>query len=109
MLARQVRLARGIAGFLDMHEGYDLLAQTKDSDKQAYENTHIIVIFRAKDEKINSELVKRVNGTRKMYVSGTKWDEKPACRIAVSTWKAEVERDLKLVSGVLESVLNLDS
>jgi hypothetical protein len=49
--------------------------------------------------------VKSINATRKMYVSGTKWDGKPACRIAVSTWKVDVERDLELVTGVLEEVL----
>jgi hypothetical protein len=50
-------------------------------------------------------LVKNINATRKMYVSGTKWDGKPACRIAVSTWKVEVDRDLKLVTAILKEVV----
>jgi glutamate/tyrosine decarboxylase-like PLP-dependent enzyme len=102
MFARQVRLARGIARFLDVHEGYELLASPADTK---YENTHIIVIFRAKDEVVNEQLVGRINNTRKMYVSGTKWEGRSACRIAVSTWKADAERDLKLVSGVLQTVV----
>jgi len=102
MFARQVRLARGIARFLDAHEEYELLAS---SEHGQYDNTHIIVIFRAKDENVNEKLVGKINGTRKMYVSGTKWEGKPACRIAVSTWKVDVERDLKLVGGVLQDAV----
>ena len=104
MFARQVRLSRGIAGFLNSHEEYELLAQPQEGVNN-FQNTHIIVIFRAKDEAINKELVQRINGRRKMYVSGTQWDGKPAVRIAVSTWRVEVERDLNLVSGVLREVL----
>lgn len=104
MFARQVRLARGIAKFLDTHEEYELLAQPKEGEN-TFQNTHIIVIFKAKDDTINTELVQRINGTRKMYVSGTSWDGIPAVRIAVSTWRVEVERDLSLVSEVLKGVL----
>jgi hypothetical protein len=111
MFARQVRLARAVSEFLNWNKGYELLAQGPDSDQdlaksgRSFEDTHIIVLFRAKDEKVNGELVNRINSTRKMYVSGTKWDGKPACRIAVSTWKVDVEKDLKLISGVLEKAL----
>jgi hypothetical protein len=101
MFVRQVRLAREVAAFLDASEEYELLPR----DGSGKEATHIIVIFRAKDDEINNELVKRINDTRKMYVSGTKWDGKPACRIAVSTWRVDVERDLKLIREVLEEVL----
>lgn len=105
MFARQVRLARRISLFLDGNENYELLAKTPgavgDNDY-----THIIVLFRAKDDEVNGELVKRINETRKMYVSGTKWEGRPACRIAVSTWKVDVERDSKLVKEVLVGVLS---
>jgi len=104
MFARQVRLARGISEFLDTHGEYELLAQPQKGEN-TFQKTHIIVIFRAKDDMINAELVERINGTRKMYVSGTKWDGKPAVRIAVSTWKVDVERDLSLISSVLLGVL----
>ena len=117
MFARQVWLARGVAKYLDESDGYEVLprqhaarpakpiAEVSPEHGEKYLDTHIIILFRARDEKINAELVKRINATRKMYVSGTKWDGKPACRIAVSTWKVEVERDLELVTGVLEEVL----
>jgi hypothetical protein len=110
MFARQVRLARGISEFLESSKDYDLLPSTTSSVKRAtkddrFKDTHIIVIFRATDEAKNAELVKNINVTRKMYVSGTKWEGKPACRIAVSTWKVEVDRDLKLVTSVLKDVV----
>lgn len=105
MFARQVRLAREISKFLDSHTGYELLAKGDMDDDEVIENTHIIVMFRANDDGTNNDLVKRINATRKMYVSGTKWDGKPACRIAVSTWKVDVDRDLLLIQDVLEGVL----
>jgi glutamate/tyrosine decarboxylase-like PLP-dependent enzyme len=121
MFAKQVRLARGIARFLNNIPDYILLAQephgmstsgeesianpNTTSEAAEFPNTHIVVLFRAKNDTINADLVQRINGTRKMYVSGTKWDGKPACRIAVSTWKVDVERDVKLVTDVLQQVL----
>ncbi len=63
------------------------------------------MIFRAKDDRTNSRLVTTINATREMYVSGTKWQGKPAARIAVSTWKVDVDRDLEVVKRVLQSTL----
>jgi hypothetical protein len=121
MFTKQVRLARGISEFLNDSPNYTLLAQKPklaatpgeglvgypDNTPKAvrFSNTHIIVLFRAAEDEINTDLVKRINATRKMYVSGTKWDGKFACRIAVSTWKVDVERDLKLVTDVLEHAI----
>ncbi|KAH7407614.1 pyridoxal phosphate-dependent transferase [Cadophora sp. MPI-SDFR-AT-0126] len=104
MFARQVRLARGVSRFLSESEDFELLA-TGPNQSGEFDKVHIIVIFRAKNENINAELVKRINSTRKIYVSGTKWDGKPACRIAVSTWRVDVERDMRLVKEVLTDVL----
>ena len=111
MFARQVRLARAVSVFLKSSNDYELLPSKVDdgTKEDHFEDTHIIVIFRAVDEKKNADLVKNINATGKMYVSGTKWEGKPACRIAVSTWKVEVERDLKLVTGVLKEVVGASS
>lgn len=108
MYSRQVRLARGISKFLASSEDYELLplGANGGTGNENFEDVHIIVIFRARDDATNVDLVKSINSTRKMYVSGTKWDGKPACRIAVSTWRVEVERDLKLVSEVLENIVS---
>ncbi|KAN0108438.1 PLP-dependent transferase [Hyaloscypha variabilis] len=106
MFARQVRLARGISEFLKSSNEYELLPSNAISvaEEDRFENTHIVIIFRAKNERKNAELVKDINAIRKMYVSGTKWEGKPACRIAVSTWKVEVERDIQLATDVLKEV-----
>lgn len=107
MFVRQVRLARRISKFVDDSKDYELLPQIQrfEDDAVPYADVHTTALFRAKDEKVNEELVKRINATRKMYVSGTKWEGKPACRIAVSTWRVEVDWDVKLVMEVLEDVL----
>lgn len=106
MFARQVRLARGVSKFLSESEEFELLPSSRMTGDRAFDDVHIIVIFRAKNEDINANLVKRINATRKVYVSGTKWEGKPACRIAVSTWKVDVDRDLNLIRDVLGSVTN---
>ncbi|KAA8569455.1 hypothetical protein MFRU_004g02320 [Monilinia fructicola] len=105
IFARQVRLARGVVKFLDAHAEYELLAKGRLANKDVIDNTHIIVLFRAKNDGKNNELVKKINSARKMYVSGTKWEGKPACRIAVSTWKVDVDRDLQLIQQVLDDVI----
>jgi hypothetical protein len=66
----------------------------------------VIVIFRAKDAELNSELVKRINGLRKLYVSGTQWEGKAAARFAVANWQADVERDLAIIKEVLQEVVS---
>ena len=125
MFARQVRLARGISQFLFESLDYTLLAQKPSptatlearnmiihaediASGVQFQKTHIIVLFHANQDKINTNLVKRINATRKMYVSGTTWAGRPACRVAVSTWKVDVDRDLKLVTEVLEQALKGD-
>lgn len=104
MLERQIRLARSIAAWLFDHPEYDVLpaATTK---QELLENTFIIVLLRAKDDSLNNELVKRINATSKMFVSGTSWNGNPACRIAISNWRVDVERDFSLVKDVLETVV----
>ncbi len=111
MFARQVRLARAVAKYLENSEAYELLPRSVKTGMDSsvidndFPNIHIIVLFRAKDGNTNSQLVKRINTTRRMYVSGTSWEGKPASRIAISTWKVDVERDLKLICGVLDDAI----
>jgi len=99
---RQTRLARAVAHFLQSSNEYELLQELVVDD---YRDIHISVLFRVKDEKLNEVLGKKINDTRKIYVSGTKWEGRPACRIAVSTWKVDVERDTKIVVDVLEGII----
>jgi hypothetical protein len=100
MVARMVTLARKIIAFIRASEDYEWLP---DEDA-ALENSFMIVLFRAKDPALNEVLVDRINATRKIFVSGTKWNGQKACRIAVSNWRADVARDLPIVQEVLTSV-----
>jgi hypothetical protein len=63
------------------------------------------VLFRAADDEVNEQMVARINATRRIYVSGTQWDGRPAARFAISNWQIDVERDLKLIKTVLWDVL----
>ncbi|KAK4540858.1 hypothetical protein LTR36_008800 [Oleoguttula mirabilis] len=103
MLERQIRLAREIARLISVSEAYDLLPEMHGempADVRLKE-IYIIVLFRANDDDLNQTLVQRINATRKLYVSGTQWDGKPAARFAVANWQVNVERDLKLIQQVL--------
>ena len=99
MLERQIQLARAIAGFVANSPKYELLPQGNTID-----SIYIIVLFRAKDDSLNTSLVQRINATRKIYVGGTQWDGQPAARFAVASWQVEVERDLAVIKEILQRV-----
>jgi glutamate/tyrosine decarboxylase-like PLP-dependent enzyme len=99
MLERQIALARRIAEYIDASSHYQLLPVNNNSD-----SIFIIVLFRAYDGQLAKTLVKRINSTKKVYVSGTEWSNLPACRFAVSNWQVDVERDFRIIEGVLEEV-----
>ena len=104
MLRRQIALARRVVAWLWQHVGYEVLPR-EDTAEQTVRKTFMIVLFRAVDEATNAALVQRINATGRMYVSGTKWEDQPAARIAVSNWMVDLERDGILIEEVLESVL----
>ncbi len=101
MLKRQIGLARRVMGWLLRDRRYEVLPKS-DSEEQAVVKTFMIVLFRAKDESLNKVLVKKINATGKIYVTGTSWDGQPAARIAVSNWQTDVGRDGKLIEMVLD-------
>ena len=106
MLQRQIRVARAVAQYVHDHPDLEILPKNLCSKDMSYE-IYIVVLFRAKAKELNNELLKRINETSHIYVSGTVWEGEPACRIAVSNWQVDVERDFKIVKGVLESVLSV--
>jgi len=105
MVMRQVNLARGIAKFILDQDEFELLPASGGSKEEILSRIFVIVLFRAKDQRLNGELVQRIKDTRKVYVSGTQWEGQPACRFAISHWDAKVERDLEVVKDVLLQVL----
>ncbi|KAK2766276.1 hypothetical protein FQN54_007793 [Arachnomyces sp. PD_36] len=103
MLERQIRLGRSIVDWIFDDPRYEALPAAS-SKQELLDNTFIIVLVRAKDASLNKDLGKKINATSKMFVSGTSWDGNPACRIAISNWRVDVERDSKLVVDVLDTV-----
>ncbi|KAF2150874.1 PLP-dependent transferase [Myriangium duriaei CBS 260.36] len=99
MLQRQVRFARAVAAWMESQGGFEVLGTKGEGE------VYMVVLFRAKDEKINAELKQRINTPRKIACSGTVWDGKPAMRLAVSNWKIDLERDLPVVKEVLAAAL----
>ena len=100
MLARMVRLARGITMVIQESDDYVLLPD----ENSKIEDVHIIILFRAKDDSLNDILVETINKTREWYVSGTSWRGQKAVRVAVSNWRVDEEVDLAVVRGSLEKI-----
>lgn len=104
LVASMVRFSRQLAAFLRDSEHYDLLPPVPNGGAVDLEQVFIIVLFRAKEAALNERLVAEINGTRQMYVSGTVWQGQKAVRVAVSNWKVDVERDYRVVTGILTAV-----
>lgn len=106
MLQRQIHTARAVAAFILEHPNFELLPESIDCKDRIDQDIFIIVLFKAKNPELNIDLVRRINASNKMYVSGTKWRGQPASRIAVANWQVDPARDLKLVKSVFECVLS---
>ena len=100
MLERQIALCRRIAAWMYDSDEYVLLPSDENRE-QMIAKTFMIVLFRSKHAGRNEGLVRRINASGKMYVSGTTWNGEPAARIAVSNWQASPEKDGPLIEAVL--------
>lgn len=110
MLARQVRLARRISKFVADHPKLQLLpvnfkVEGGDQSKFREEEVGIVVLFRARDESVNETLLEKINEGKVIYCSGSTWEGRKAVRLAVGTWRVDVERDLEIVRAVLEAAV----
>lgn len=101
-----VQLSRRLATFLRDSPHYELLPDEGGAAGAAggMDEVFIIVLFRAKDRELNDVLVEKINRTRQMYVSGTRWKGEKAVRIAVSSWRVDVERDFRVAAAILSHV-----
>ena len=107
MLRRQIHFARAVAAYIFDHDAFELLPQEVFSHRDKInQDIFIIVLFKAKDQALNDNLVDKFNGSSKMYVSGTKWLDTPASRIAVANWQVDPDRDLAVVRKVFEHILS---
>ncbi|TGZ82969.1 PLP-dependent transferase [Ascodesmis nigricans] len=113
-MRRCILHARAIARYIGTSIDYELLPDqaaefedltSKDALEARLGKTFMVVLFRAKDEKLNEMLKERINETGKMYVSGTVWEGKKAVRCAVGNWRVRGERDGEGGWGVAVDVL----
>ncbi|KAK6842500.1 hypothetical protein PG987_003360 [Apiospora arundinis] len=105
MFARMVRLTRGIAGVVRDSPDYILLPDEQGQEHGAdLEDTHICVLFRAREDSLNNVLVEAINATGLWYVSSTKWKGQKAVRVAVANWRINVTEDQELVRQSLASI-----
>ncbi|KOS20117.1 hypothetical protein ESCO_006298 [Escovopsis weberi] len=111
LVHNMVQLSRSLAAFLRDSPHYELLPNDDDDDPAnpadadaGLREIFMIVLFRARDRRLNDVLVERINGTREVYVSGTAWAGGRAVRIAVSSWRVDVERDAALVTSTLARI-----
>jgi glutamate/tyrosine decarboxylase-like PLP-dependent enzyme len=113
ILERQVSTARKIADFILRHPAYKLLPSPDGYSSQAARvsgndgilaNIYMIVLFQGSNLDFNKVLVKLINETGQIYVSGTQWDGSAAVRIAVANWKVQPDRETETVCTVLDQV-----
>ncbi|KAH6637700.1 pyridoxal-dependent decarboxylase [Boeremia exigua] len=109
MLERQIALSRGIAEYIHESEDLELLPRSEGFVKEYLSSIYIIVLFRAKDGDLNEQLVTKIKESRKVYVSGTSWEGRPACRFAVSNWMVDVERDLPIIKQILHEAVRVQT
>ncbi|KAL5343623.1 pyridoxal phosphate-dependent transferase [Aspergillus crustosus] len=103
MLQEQIRLARKITEWLYDHPRYNALPAS-NTKEELLEKTYIVALVSAKDEELNRQLAAKINETSRIFVSGTSWQGRPACRIAISNWRVQADRDFNVVKEVLDSV-----
>ncbi|KAI0526675.1 pyridoxal phosphate-dependent transferase [Xylaria bambusicola] len=88
MMEKMVLTARAVARAIrSCGDEYVLLPD--DGSTTSDENVHMVVLFRARDDGLNSVLVQAINEGNEWYVSGSSWGGKPAVRVAVSSWRAD--------------------
>ncbi|KAL4869056.1 hypothetical protein BDV12DRAFT_168532 [Aspergillus spectabilis] len=103
MLKEQIRLARKITEWLFDHPKYNALPAS-DKKEELLERTYIVALVSAKDDDLNHQLAAKINETSKIFVSGTSWQGRPACRIAISNWRVKTDNVFAIVKEVLDSV-----
>ncbi len=106
MLMMQIRTCRAMARLLSDHHAFELLPSSLGSSEDInYQKIFIIVLFRAKNDKLNETLVKRINATTHVYCSETSWGGRPATRIAISNWQADGDSSAGWLRHVLTRVV----
>jgi glutamate/tyrosine decarboxylase-like PLP-dependent enzyme len=111
MVERMIETARLVAKWVDESSEYVLLPERRSTaanhTKQEYQDIFMIVLFRAANEGLNERLVDLINGTGKVWMSGTAWEGQKAVRIAVANWQVVPERESRTIIEALKEVAQL--
>ncbi|KAF8218293.1 pyridoxal phosphate-dependent transferase [Mycena galopus ATCC 62051] len=97
LLERQITLARRVGSYIVNSPVYELLPNN-DVDR-----IYMVILFRARPESLNAQLVSLLNASREIAVSGLPWKGHAAARIAVGNWRVEVDRDFGVIVKALEA------
>lgn len=100
MVSNMVQVARRIVSFVRDSPHYDWLPDSNAT----LDTVFMTIMIRANDKALNDVLVDKINSTRQLYVSGTSWRGEKAVRIAVSNWKVDLEKDVRVVCDILTGV-----
>ncbi|TXT04234.1 hypothetical protein VHUM_04232 [Vanrija humicola] len=112
-----VHFARQLAELINVHPSYELLNRQPGYTDRAVPIIPLnIVLFRGSESSVFHspdndngivKLIDALNGSRKLYVSGTRYRNRGAIRIAISNWLTWREEDFNIVKGVLEEVAGI--
>lgn len=72
-----------------------------ETEEQAVENIFMVVMLGAEDERLNARLVETINNEGIIFVPGSIWKGQLATRLAVISWRTEVDRDFAVITKVL--------
>lgn len=116
IVRENITFARRVEAWLvDHKQWYDVLTplSTSSSKQGNYRISNIVLFapsrtcgvtaFEGKDAGV--QLVKAINATGKMYVTGTSWKGRSAVRLAVSNYLTD-DRDFTIVTEVLSSIMS---
>lgn len=121
LIQRNVAFARQVDTFLRSHSKYDVLTPTPNhspnSNPLSFKVLNIVIFapsssaparYRESTEDNPdpaATFLASLNSTNEIFVTGTTWRGRKAVRIAVSNWMTDEERDLAIVKGVLDRVM----
>ncbi|GMK55080.1 hypothetical protein CspeluHIS016_0201360 [Cutaneotrichosporon spelunceum] len=112
IVQRNVAFARRVAAHIAAHPKYELVNRSPAWLVNDVPVPLNIVLFRGAPgtrfdphgADAHSRLTAAINGTRRVYVSGTQWGGTGAVRLAVSNWRTG-EDDFDVVCAVLDEVM----
>ncbi|GAA5844534.1 hypothetical protein JCM5353_001301 [Sporobolomyces roseus] len=121
LVQRNVAFARQVDTFLRSHSKYDVLTPTPDyspnSNPLSFKVLNIVIFapsssaparyreFTEDNPDPAATFLASLNSTNEIFVTGTTWRGRKAVRIAVSNWMTDEGRDLAIVKGVLDRVM----